>query len=127
MKSSFIAFALAVTFLVGCGPREPAAPSAAPVSLSAGAAPANGTRYAIRVEADGYHPARLDVRAGEPAVLVVTRVSDEGCGQQIVFPSLNIHVDLPLNQAVEIPFTPTTGELTFTCGMNMLRGSIVAQ
>jgi plastocyanin domain-containing protein len=45
-----------------------------------------------------------------------------------VFPSLNIRRALALNQPVVIEFTPSAaGELTFVCGMNMLRGAVAVQ
>jgi plastocyanin domain-containing protein len=45
----------------------------------------------------------------------------------VVFPSLAITRALPLNQRVVIELTPPKGELTFTCGMKMLRGTLVAR
>jgi plastocyanin domain-containing protein len=60
--------------------------------------------------------------------MVFTRISDQGCGQQLVFPALGIKKDLPLNQPVEVDVTmPASGSVSFTCGMDMYRGSIVAQ
>ncbi|MFO0646468.1 MAG: cupredoxin domain-containing protein [Polyangiales bacterium] len=85
------------------------------------------SRVAVAVDAQGYHPASINLPAGRPATIVFTRTSDEGCGQQVVFPSLNIRRDLPLNRPVEVALTPSVGTIAFTCGMNMLRGSIVAQ
>lgn len=87
-----------------------------------------GTRLAVTVDGQGYHPASVTVPAGHPATIVFTRTSDEGCGQQVVFPSLNVRRDLPLNQPVEValPAQPA-GTIAFTCGMNMMRGTVVAQ
>ena len=91
------------------------------------AAPSTGP-IAVRVDASGYHPASVHAPAGKPARLVFTRTSDEGCGQQLVFPTLGIRKDLPLNQAVAVDLTmPASGSVAFTCGMNMLRGSVVVQ
>ena len=108
----------------GCG-HEAAAPAAA--SSSPAAPTASSERHAIMVDASGYHPASVEVQAGAPTVLVFTRTSDEGCGQQLVFPDLGIQKDLPLDTAVEVPLTPERGEIRFTCGMNMLRGTVVAR
>ena len=56
-----------------------------------------------------------------------TRTTDEGCGQELVFPSLGIKKALPLNQPIAIDVTmPASGKLAFTCGMDMMRGTIVA-
>ncbi len=97
---------------------EPAPPagSAPPTSLS------------VTVDAAGYHPSSLSAPAGGPVRLTITRTSDEGCGQQIVFPSLQLRRDLPLNRAVVVDFTmPASGSVAFACGMDMLRGTVVAQ
>jgi plastocyanin domain-containing protein len=46
----------------------------------------------------------------------------------VVFPSLNIKRPLPLNEPVVIEFTPAkAGDIAFACGMNMLKGVVVAQ
>lgn len=81
---------------------------------------------AITVDGSGYHPSSIKAPAGKPARLIFTRTSDEGCGQQLVFPAQGIRKDLPLNQPVTVDITmPASGNVAFTCGMNMLRGSIV--
>jgi len=91
-------------------------------------APASaGPRVAITVGDRGFQPTEASVQAGRPVTVVFTRTSDNECGTQVIFPTLNIRRDLPLNQPVAVTFTPTTGTITFTCGMNMLRGSIVAR
>lgn len=83
---------------------------------------------AISVDAAGYHPAEANAPAGKPVKLVFTRTTDEGCGQQLVFPDLNIRKDLPLKQPVTVEFTmPASGKVAFACGMDMYRGSIVAK
>ncbi len=94
---------------------------------SHGSASAVGDRVAVTVNAQGYQPASVTVHAGRPVTLVFTRTTDDGCGAQLVFPTLNIRRDLPLNQPVEVPLTPAAGTIPFTCGMNMMRGSVMAQ
>jgi RND family efflux transporter MFP subunit len=76
----------------------------------------------------GFEPARFTLRAGTPAQLTFLRTSDATCATEVVFPSLKIKRPLPLNQAVVIQFTPAkTGEISFACGMNMLKGLIVIE
>lgn len=83
---------------------------------------------AIKVDGNGYHPDSVRAPAGQSTHLIFTRTSDEGCGQQLVFPTLGIRKDLPLNQAVTVNITmPPAGALEFTCGMNMYRGAVVAK
>jgi plastocyanin domain-containing protein len=91
-------------------------------------APAHLQGIAVTVDGAGYHPAEIKAPAGQPAHLVFTRTSDEGCGQQLVFPTLNIRKDLPLNQPVPVDITmPASGSVAFTCGMAMWKGSVVAE
>jgi len=121
--SLLLAFPLALS-AAACKHNTPAAPApSVPAEVNAGP----DGRVMVSVGAEGYTPATVHAPAGRPLTLVFTRTSDEGCGQQVVFPSLNIRRDLPLNQPVEVLVTPTVGSLAFTCGMNMLHGSVVAQ
>ncbi|HEX5100387.1 MAG TPA: cupredoxin domain-containing protein [Polyangiaceae bacterium] len=81
----------------------------------------------VKVDATGYHPDKLHAKAGKPLRMLVTRTTDDGCGQEIVVPSLHLKYELPLNQPVAIDLTmPEKGELAFACGMDMYKGSIVA-
>jgi plastocyanin domain-containing protein len=76
----------------------------------------------------GYEPTRVSLRAGTPAQITFVRTTDNTCGTEVVFPSLNIKRSLPLNELVVIEFTPAKkGEITFSCGMNMLHGAIVVR
>lgn len=114
---SFLLFAALA--LTACEKTPPAGP--APTGATA------GRRVAIAVGEQGYQPASVTVTAGQPVTLVFTRTSEQGCGTQVVFPTLNLRRDLPLNQPVEVSLTPSAGAIAFTCGMNMMRGSVVAQ
>jgi plastocyanin domain-containing protein len=46
------------------------------------------------------------LRAGRPARITFLRTSDKTCGTAVSLPSLNIRPELPLNQNVDIEFTP---------------------
>jgi plastocyanin domain-containing protein len=83
---------------------------------------------AIQVTEKGFEPAEVKVAAGRPVTLVVTRRTDKTCAKEFVMAAENIHEDLPLNQPVEIRFTPSaTGELRYACGMDMISGKIVVE
>jgi plastocyanin domain-containing protein len=63
-----------------------------------------------------------------PARLTFTRTSEKTCATSVVFPTLKVKKELPLNQSVAIEFTPgDAGEIAFACGMNMLRGTLVVR
>ena len=101
---------------------DPPAPTAAP---AAAVADATG-RIAVTVDAKGFSPSTVSFAKGKPASLVFTRTSDDTCAKEVVFPDLNVKKALPLNQAVtvEIP-TAAARTLTFQCGMNMYKSSVV--
>ncbi len=82
----------------------------------------------VTVSDTSFDPSRLTLRAGVPARLTFTRTSETTCATSVVFTSLKIKKELPLNVPVTIEFTPEkTGEIAFVCGMNMLRGTIIVR
>lgn len=104
-----------------CGRDASAPPSIAPP-------PPGTTEIRIEVHATGYRPAEATAPAGAPVRLLVTRTTDEGCGQELVIPSLGIRRQLPLGQAVPIDLTmPASGRVRLTCGMDMYEGAIVVR
>ena len=112
---SFVAL-FAASLLAACG--TPAAPSLAPP----------GARVVNVDVGRGYTPDEVVASPGEALHLVFTRTTDEGCGQQLVFPDLEIRRDLPLDEPVAVDVTaPASGRLSFTCGMDMYRGAVVVR
>ena len=91
--------------------------------------PPPGSRtVAVEVGARGYTPEEITATPGEALHLVFTRTSDDGCGQQLVFPDLDIRRDLPLDEPVAVEVTaPASGRLRFTCGMDMWRGAVLVR
>jgi hypothetical protein len=82
----------------------------------------------VNVTEASFDPQRITLRAGAPARITFTRTSDKTCATAVVFASLNIRRELPLNVPVSIEFTPDkAGEIAFACGMNMLHGTVVVQ
>lgn len=107
------------------------APSATPAASPGASAESHAARAQearVQVTDSGFEPARLLLKPGTPARIIFTRTSDKTCATAVVFPSLKIQRDLPLNKPVVIEFTlPRSGEIGFACGMNMLKGTIVVQ
>jgi hypothetical protein len=82
----------------------------------------------ISVTPQGYEPASITVKGGRPVKLTFVRTSDNVCGTEVVFPSMNLKRALPLNQPVDVVFTPSkNAEIAFVCEMNMLKGTIIIQ
>ena len=96
--------------------------------VTAGTVAPDGVRR-IDVEANtkGYNPERIAGKPGEKLMLVFKRTVDAECLAQLKTPEGKV-VDLPMNKPVEVAVTvPESGELTFACGMDMFKGTIVAQ
>jgi plastocyanin domain-containing protein len=76
----------------------------------------------------GYDPQVIRVKAGVPLKLTFDRRETSGCSEEVVFPDFNIRRFLPAHQKTTLDLKPDRpGTYEFTCGMNMLRGRIVAE
>jgi plastocyanin domain-containing protein len=127
MRATLLAAVSVVVVLgIGCkkdGDKQAAKP-APPAEVKVGA---DGVR-SISIEAgkDGYVPDKIPGKPGEKLKLVFTRTVDSECLAQVKVAG-GTAVDLPMNKPVELSVTvPTTGQLTFACGMDMFTGVIVA-
>ncbi|MBP6628528.1 MAG: cupredoxin domain-containing protein [Kofleriaceae bacterium] len=123
-----------LVLLLGCdqgqtgGKAKPGGAGAPGVSGPAGAAavaPAARRRVAVEAGPRGFVPDRIAARPGEVLLLVVTRTEESDCLSQLAVGGA-APVALPMNSPVEIAVTaPSSGTLTFACGMDMFRGAIV--
>lgn len=77
----------------------------------------------------GYNPQEITLKANIPTRFVITRTDPGTCLERISFADFELEpVDLPLNEAVEIEFTPTeAGTFGFVCGMGMQSGTLVVE
>ena len=76
----------------------------------------------------GYDPDVIVVRRGRPVRLNFYRDETASCSDRVVFGDFGISRDLPAFKMTSIDFTPDkSGEFTFTCGMNMMRGKLVGE
>lgn len=117
---------LCVSLMFGCKKAAEDAPKPAPAPAVA-AKPGEPRKIAIEANNKGYTPDKIAGKPGEQLVLVFTRTEQSDCISQVKVPKTAAAVDLPMNKPVEIAVTvPQTGEVTFTCGMDMFTGSIVA-
>jgi plastocyanin domain-containing protein len=74
----------------------------------------------------GYSPSVVQARAGVPLRLVFDRRDDSSCSEEIVMPAFGVRRFLPSGERTIVEFTPpTAGRYPFTCGMGMLRGTVV--
>jgi plastocyanin domain-containing protein len=91
------------------------------------APPADDGPQVVRIAVRGsYDPSRIEVRSGRPVRILFRREEVEGCSDTVLIPEWGISQRLPAYEDTVVEFTPTTpGEYEFTCGMHMMRGSIV--
>ena len=135
--AALVIAALAAAALAGCGAAQDTANNEAPAAAETQAAEPDlsaedavtttdaGTEVTLYVTSKGFVPANVHVPAGKPVTLRVTRKTDKTCATELVMAAKDIHQALPLNETVEITFTPDApGELRYACGMDMIAGVI---
>jgi plastocyanin domain-containing protein len=111
-RSSLIALAIGLTALAGSAQvQEPQKPP----------------KIEIAITDKGFTPSEATVTPNTPVELVFTRTAERTCATEVVIPSLKVKKPLPLNEAVSIVITPEDKDITFSCGMNMLRGKLVVK
>lgn len=128
-----------VPFAAGCGGSQETASNETPAAETQAAAEPevtitaaeavrsteSGTEVTLYVTREGFVPANVQVPAGKPVTLKVTRKTDRTCATELVMAEHQIHQPLPLDSTVTITFTPgQAGELRYACGMDMITGSI---
>jgi len=95
-------------------------------SSSPAAKPAieNGVQI-IKMTADGagYTPNGLYVQKNMPVKWIIDGKALNSCNGQIIVPSLNIQKTLQSGENI-IKFTPKDKDISFSCGMGMIRGVI---
>lgn len=88
----------------------------------------DGTQEVSVTVRGGYDPALIRVRAGAPVRFIFDRQETSSCSEEIVFPDFGIRKFLPAFQKTVVDLrVPKPGRYEFTCGMSMLRGTMVAE
>ncbi len=91
-------------------------------------AAANTQTAKVTVDAKGFTPSSLELKANVPAKITFTRTSKDTCATAVVVPDYKINKELPLNKPVDVEFTPAkSGDVAFACGMSMFKGKIVVK
>lgn len=144
------AASLTLQFGTGCDEKKPEAPAAAtpapaPQAKAPVAAASPDTTVSstfvqtadgksarlieMAVTDNGYEPAKLQVVKGQPLLLRITRKTDNTCATEILIQDSDVNVKLPLNQTVDVAYTPTkSGEIKFGCAMDkMVSGVLVVE
>ncbi|MBC8138543.1 MAG: efflux RND transporter periplasmic adaptor subunit [Fibrella sp.] len=106
---------------------ETAAPPGEPELMAKGETVSPSSEVMVTVTEKGFEPSALSLKVGVPARITFTRETDATCATEVLFPDYGINNPLPLNTPVVVSFTPKKGTFTFACGMNMIKGKVVAQ
>lgn len=123
VTSALCVVSTAGLLLLACNKGEA---QASPDTKPAAAPAAGALRQTITVDGIGFHPSEIPASAGQNLTLVFHRTTDATCGKEVVFKDLGIRKSLPLNQDVEIN-VKAAGTIGFACGMDMMKGAIVAR
>lgn len=102
--------------------------ASAAVPMAPAAMPGGGPAVpeVVIVVDGGYAPNTVRAKAGQPLKLVFDRRDDSSCSEEVVIPALGVRTYLPTGERTAIMVTPTeAGRIPFTCGMGMLRGTIL--
>ena len=76
----------------------------------------------------GYSPDIIEVEKGKPVQLSFYRDEENSCSEELLMPDFSIRRDLPAFKTTLVELLPEkAGTFPFTCGMGMLRGSLVVK
>lgn len=75
-----------------------------------------------------YQPDRIHLRRGETVILEFHREEEAACTREVIFADFGIRRVLPAFQKTRIEFTPQkSGRFRFTCGMDMVHGTLIVE
>ncbi|GAB3300084.1 hypothetical protein GCM10027511_15250 [Hymenobacter humi] len=96
--------------------------TAAAVSTSSGV-----QEVAVTVKG-GYSPDIIEVERGKPVQISFYRDEENSCSEELLMPDFSIRRELPAFKTTMVELLPQqAGKFEFTCGMGMLRGSLVVK
>ncbi|HRH42616.1 MAG TPA: cupredoxin domain-containing protein, partial [Pyrinomonadaceae bacterium] len=82
----------------------------------------------VIVSKNGFEPSEISFKKGEPMKIAFYRIDSENCANEVVFKDLNLTKKLPVGEVVVADLKDLkSNELSFACGMNMLKGKVLVQ
>ncbi|NMO16651.1 hypothetical protein HPC49_18975 [Pyxidicoccus fallax] len=102
-------------------------PMDAPKSAPAGAVVRAGEVQEVTITVQGgYQPSEVVLKQGVPARLRFVRKDSGGCGDELLIPAFGVKKPLPgLTETVVSLVPDKAGTFAFTCGMQMMKGTLV--
>lgn len=87
---------------------------------------AGGVQEVVIAVEGGYAPSTIRVRRGTPVRLVFERRETASCSEEVVLPDFGVRRFLPAHERTVVELSaPAPGAHAFTCGMGMLRGTLI--
>ncbi|MBZ4415327.1 cupredoxin domain-containing protein [Myxococcus sp. RHSTA-1-4] len=104
-------------------------PVDAPKAAAAGAVAQAGAVQEVTITVQGgYAPSEVVLKQGVPARLRFVRKDSGGCGEELLIPAFGIQKPLPGLKETVVSFVPDkVGSFPFTCGMQMMKGTLVVR
>lgn len=85
----------------------------------------DGKQTATILVKDGYHPSRIVLKKGVPAMLTF-ELQEKSCTDVVLIADLDIQAKLTYGKGTNVEFTPNaTGEFAFACPMDMFKGTLL--
>jgi len=76
----------------------------------------------------GYQPSEVTLKKGVPARLRFVRKDSGGCGEELLIPDFEVKQPLPGLKETVVDFVPDkAGTFPFSCGMQMMKGTLVVR
>lgn len=88
----------------------------------------DGSQTVKVVVKHGYQPSHIEAKAGQPLKIEFYRDEEPGqasCGETLEIPAESVKLPLPARESQIVEIKPQSpGDMTFQCGMNMMKGKI---
>lgn len=82
----------------------------------------------VVINEQGFSRTSISLRRGVLTHITFLRQTEATCATSIRISDYGIDRELPLNTPVVVTFTPvSSGEVGFSCGMNMLHGKLIVR
>lgn len=81
----------------------------------------------MHIAASGFQPSTIRIKKNMPVQWVIYGDSVSGCTNKMIIPSLDIEKNIVSGKNIINFMPPTSGEISFSCWMGMVRGKFVVE
>ncbi len=99
-----------------------------PRPMATAVSSAGGVQEVTITVKGGYSPDNIEVERGRLVQLSFYRDEENSCSEELLMPDFSVRRDLPAFKTTLVELLPQqAGSYVFTCGMGMLRGTLVVK